>query len=1567
MGELEKSHPKATKVAWGLIALGGLATLWSMGAGASGHAVLIPLGIKLVAPHGFLSDSPGAVRVIVTDHAHREPASGASVSLRLTNEEGTQGHVLFEGRTDRAGTVNAAFKLPDLPPGSYVLRAEARHGTQRDEVSERVQVRRAYQLMLVTDKPMYQPNQTIHMRALVLRRPDMRPVADQQVTFEVRDGKGNKVFKRTVQTSRFGAAWAAFDLADEVNMGRYECKVLFADTEAVKTVEVKRYVLPKFKVTVDTERSYYMPGMQLSGTVTAEYFFGKPVAGGKVEVAAKTFDVEYKEIARVEGKTDAKGSFDFQLSLPRHFVGQPLQQGQAFVELDVKVTDTADHTEKVVISRTVTAQDLQIRAVSESGELVPNVPNTVWVLVSDPTGKTVKALVELRDVTAEAGQVKWQKQTVSTDDLGVAEITITPQLKPSQLGLGGAALSTLRRKAMPPGEIFEPQVAKEISQQQAPVTLLLAARTHSGQSAEARVPLALRQLADGESLLLRTNKAVGRVGEEVKLTALSPVSTGYVYFDVIKDRQTMLTQAADLRSGRASASITLGPELVGTVYVSAYRITRRGEIVRDTRPLVVEPASGLNIDVRASRDAYKPGEQARLDFRVKTGDGRPTAAALGVSIVDESVFALQEMQPGMERVYAYLEEQLRKPRYEIHGLEMPVIIARPEPLAQPHAQRAAQVMLASAELPELEISVKDSYLERLERAKSEWAEKMESKLTIVERALEAYRHKHRQVPTYEQGLDVLVREGFLKENDIKDLWGNPMKAVPSWEGEDRMYAAMLLSAGPDGEFDTEDDVLIGPDRRRVVFGPGIRMRGAGGMVLLEAAPEAAAMGAPKAAVEGQAGAGPQAAQPLRVRQFFPETLLFRPDLITDDNGQASLEFNMADSITTWRMTALANSAQGDLGSRDAPLRCFQDFFVDLDLPVSLTQGDEVSLPVAVYNYLKTPQTVRLKLEKADWFELSGPAEQNLDLQANEVTVRYFPIKATGLGDHKLTVFAYGTQMSDAISRSIRVEPNGKMVAETANGRLKGDVAVELTIPDQAIEGASTILVKVYPGIFSQAVEGLDSILQMPFGCFEQTTSVTYPNVLVLDYMRTTRQVTPEIQMKAEEYINLGYQRLVSYEVPGGGFSWFGNPPANKLLTALGVMEFYDMSQVFPVDEAVIRRTQAWLLSQQEPDGSFKPDEEYLHHETWQRLQNNRLMPTAYVTWSLASTGEDRPETKSGWEYVRSHWKEASGPYQLAIVCNALVAGDNLFRKGDLDDITLEALDKLVGMAKRKGEQMWWEGEISGITHSSGESADLETTGFAALALIGSGRYASEAAQVLNYLVAAKDDRGTWHSTQATMLALKALLLAQKGATQKAKGQVEVVVNGRSATTFDITPENSDVLQMVDCRHLVRTGKNTIKLAMKGEGSMLYQVVAKYWLPWKLVREDREEFLDITVDYDKTKLSVDDLVTARARIKNDAPGATSMVVVDLGIPPGFTVEAGDLAELVDQNVINKFSITGRQITVYLEKIGAGQEISFSYRLRARYPIRAQAPASSAYEYYNPDNRAEAKPVEVTVTD
>ena len=93
----------------------------------------------------------------------------------------------------------------------------------------------------------------------------------------------------------------------------------------------------------------------------------------------------------------------------------------------------------------------------------------------------------------------------------------------------------------------------------------------------------------------------------------------------------------------------------------------------------------------------------------------------------------------------------------------------------------------------------------------------------------------------------------------------------------------------------------------------------------------------------------------------------------------------------------------------------------------------------------------------------------------------------------------------------------------------------------------------------------------------------------------------------------------------------------------------------------------------------------------------------------------------------------------------------------------------------------------------------------------------------------------------------------------------------------------------------------------------------------------------------------------------------MVIVDLGIPPGFTVDPGDFAELVGAKKVQKFSVTARQVTLYLGDVRPGSVQSFEYTLRPKYPIKAKTPATVAYEYYTPEHRAEAKPVELTVAD
>jgi hypothetical protein len=72
-------------------------------------------------------------------------------------------------------------------------------------------------------------------------------------------------------------------------------------------------------------------------------------------------------------------------------------------------------------------------------------------------------------------------------------------------------------------------------------------------------------------------------------------------------------------------------------------------------------------------------------------------------------------------------------------------------------------------------------------------------------------------------------------------------------------------------------------------------------------------------------------------------------------------------------------------------------------------------------------------------------------------------------------------------------------------------------------------------------------------------------------MQTTGNANPELQMQAESYVGTGYQRLLTFEAQGGGFSLFGSAPADVFLTAYGLMQINDMAQVHPVDWRPSRR------------------------------------------------------------------------------------------------------------------------------------------------------------------------------------------------------------------------------------------------------------------------------------------------------------------------------------------------------------------------------------------------------------
>ncbi|MBM4354703.1 MAG: hypothetical protein FJ109_13100, partial [Deltaproteobacteria bacterium] len=228
---------------------------------------------------------------------------------------------------------------------------------------------------------------------------------------------------------------------------------------------------------------------------------------------------------------------------------------------------------------------------------------------------------------------------------------------------------------------------------------------------------------------------------------------------------------------------------------------------------------------------------------------------------------------------------------------------------------------------------------------------------------------------------------------------------------------------------------------------------------------------------------------VKVRSWFPETLYIEPALITDNQGKAVVDIPMADSITEWRMSTLASSAVGELGSRTDGIVVFQDFFVDIDFPKFLTQNDEIQFPVAVYNYLPGDQTVAVELQTEPWFDLMGEDKHTLKLEAGEVTVVYFPVRVVEVGWHSLTVYGMGDKLQDAIKRTVEVKPDGKEMVLTESARFDNDgekpstdkVSMEIPFPETAIAGSQSVVVKVLPGLSTHIVEGMESMLQLPGG------------------------------------------------------------------------------------------------------------------------------------------------------------------------------------------------------------------------------------------------------------------------------------------------------------------------------------------------------------------------------------------------------------------------------------------------------------------------------------------------------
>jgi hypothetical protein len=666
-----------------------------------------------------------------------------------------------------------------------------------------------------------------------------------------------------------------------------------------------------------------------------------------------------------------------------------------------------------------------------------------------------------------------------------------------------------------------------------------------------------------------------------------------------------------------------------------------------------------------------------------------------------------------------------------------------------------------------------------------------------------------------------------------------------------------------------------------------------------------------------------------VRTDFRSTVAWVPSVQTAADGTATVRFFLADPVTTYRVTA-EGVGGGHVGHVERELHSTLPFSLDAPLPTEVSFGDRLLVPVRVSN--RRPDATDVVLHTRVGAPLvadDGMENQVLHLGADAGTVTVVPITVPDLiGSATLDFDATSGGLSDAVHRTLLVAPRGFPHRWTAGGDLDATATHAVSI-DQALSGGTEGKLVLYPSPTSSLLAGAASMVRIPNGCFEQTSSTNHPNVLVLEYLDRTGG-GGGLLVDRTQVLRAGYQRLVGYQVAAGGFETFGQGPGKEALSAYGLLQFTRMRTVFPeVEPAMMDRDVAFLLAARDGAGGYRNSGVSSHSYGLAPQELN----DAYITRALVETGHlgHGPEV----ERQRAVARTTTDPYRLALATLTLAH----LR----DPEAGEAAARLASLQAADGS---FPGAATSVERSGGQDLLVETTGLASLALTRSGGNPG-VALASRWLGAARQGSWGWGGTQATVLALEALT-AEVAAQPTSGGTVRVSVDGRVAQVVEYTGTEREAVT-VDLSRWLTPGPHQVSLTHDGERPVPYTVEATWRRDTPADAPNAPLRVATTLASDTVALG--HTVRLTATLENTTDAIVASPLARIGLPAGVHVEQKALEALRDQGRIAAFETRPREITLYWQGMAPNDRQDYVFDLVADVPGTFTAPPTEVYPYYD----------------
>jgi len=691
--------------------------------------------------------------------------------------------------------------------------------------------------------------------------------------------------------------------------------------------------------------------------------------------------------------------------------------------------------------------------------------------------------------------------------------------------------------------------------------------------------------------------------------------------------------------------------------------------------------------------------------------------------------------------------------------------------------------------------------------------------------------------------------------------------------------------------------------------------------------------------------------PVETRTDFRNTIYWNPDVKVDRSGKKTLEFYTSDDITSFRSTVEGIASDGMPGRAEKTFFTQLPFAMSAKVPVEVATEDHVSIPLTLKNNTDIPLGGVLTISAPDGMKALAevPAVQTImPGAAKTIYLDYEVLSKTGYGAFTLTFKSCG--LGDAFSQKIKIAPKGFPVTASFSGE-ESDKTYSFET-SHVVNGSLEARFTAFPNVVSDLMKGVEGILREPYGCFEQTSMSSYPNAMVLDYLKSTGSKDDKALALAANLLDKGYKRLVTFETKDRGYEWFGSNPGHEALTAYGLMQFTDMQKVGEaVDPKMMERTEQWLNSRKDGKGGFLRSNEAA--DAFGRASED--ITNAYIVYALSEAGFT--DITKEFESAYSKATKSGDPYQLALVaCTAF----NL----KADAKAAQALDALLNKQTADGS---WTGSTQSVTCSTGKSLTIETTSLGVLALIKSdNKNPAKLTQAVKYLVGSRSGYGEFGNTQGTILALKALTsFAKYGKKTSEAGTAIVYVDGQKAEekNYKAGEKESIVISGLE-KYLQREGKHTISVKYPGVKNPLPYSVAVSWST-TLPVSSQACAVDLQTSMPVKTAHVGETLRLTTTLTNRKSEGIPSTMVLIGIPAGFSAQPWQLKELQEKKVFDYYEISGNNIAIYYRCMAPAAVKEIKLDLKAEMPGTYDAPASSAYLYYTNEFKSWSGAEQVTI--